>query len=162
MNSGDINQDQKGQSKFRSRNYRKRKKDYYEDLESKVSVLEKEVSKLQAELSKYKKVVEANKIDINNSKLYPEFAKDEDFAFDEAVNMTQERPELSRLSFHLQLWENYGPNSKSRIEFINTLFDSIIDNIAPVDCKIGYAIRKEMTAELKLQIQKCSEMPKYK
>ena len=91
-----------------------------------------------------------------------QFISDENFFFNQCSTIVKERPQMIRTSFYFQLFEGYGPNSKSRKEYINHCFNSIIDNAIPDEFKIFFMLYKQMTPETNLLLKQCAEATKYK
>ena len=66
------------------------------------------------------------------------------------------------LPFAYQLWNGYGPNSESRINFVNDWFDKIMKYWVPDDFKICILLNKNLTPEMHEAIMEWFKSSKLK
>mmetsp|Transcript_2894 Transcript_2894/g.2395 ORF Transcript_2894/g.2395 Transcript_2894/m.2395 type:complete len:219 (+) Transcript_2894:28-684(+) len=131
-------------SMIRSRECRKRKKEYLINLEKKVDRLEKENCELKEENKQLKESVNNQS---TTTRTNEEILKSNVQYYQKLSNDVISDPEKIRLSMLEQSLEEISEWSDSRIGIIKELFKKIIDNICPEATKIWHSFIKNTTVE---------------
>jgi hypothetical protein len=123
-------------NRIRSMNYRKRKREHYENLESKVKELECEVSTLKHKIEKYQQIIDSLNILEERKGEINQFVENETFSVCGIPNLIQKNPVLVNSTMLDQTLELVGPYGSERINAIQKSFKIIIDNSLPLHMKI--------------------------
>ena len=149
-------------SKIRSRQHRKRKKDYISELEFKNKQLESKITELQNEISYYKSLVTVKKVGLGENDEEIKFIEDEDFGFKELGSLFKRDPGLVKMTMIDHLWQSVGTNSQVRKKILNNAFKDIIKYILPDDYRIAFALNENIDRTRFDLIKTIAKCPKYK
>lgn len=113
--------------KERSKIHRERKKQYYLDLEQKVSVLESENKQLKARIAELEFSTKGEEIKEENEKL----VREEDFMYKVLPKMIEKNSDQFRMSLYESSRDSQGAYGDERVKTIKTSFNKIIEAVIP-------------------------------
>jgi len=127
-------------TKDRSREHRKRKREYYGGLEEKIQKLEATIDLLKEENNCLKKMktngVKETTTDDNSLKgMSNSLQRQQDYLYNNLGNKLIINPEEVRFSMIQQEVENTLESFEQRIQIIKKSFSLVLDNIASLDTK---------------------------
>lgn len=131
-------------SRIRSQRYRENKQNYITLLENEIRELKQQVTDLSLQVDYYKNLIKVKNIDPDKDSDNFKFLREEQFLFNELVNVIQNMPMMIKQVTHFQNWENSGLMTESRIKFIKNSIKSLIDFCIPVGVKLSWEILKSM------------------
>ena len=127
-------------NRLRAKEHRQRKKQYIEDLESRVKELETLNLALTLENKNLKEMVKS----LNDVKIIPEedkrslLKKKETFTFNEMPDIFKNDPDKVRFTMIEESMEQISGFSDERLDIIKDSFRDILDNIGSPDTKALY------------------------
>ena len=127
-------------NRLRAKEHRQRKKQYIEDLESRVKELETLNLALTLENKNLKEMVKS----LNDVKIIPEedkrslLKKKETFTFNEMPDIFKNDPDKVRFTMIEESMEQISGFSDERLDFIKDSFRDILDNVGSPDTKALY------------------------
>jgi len=127
-------------NRLRAKEHRQRKKQYIEDLESRVKELETLNLALTLENKNLKEMVKS----LNDVKIIPEedkrslLKKKETFTFNEMPDIFKNDPDKVRFTMIEESMEQISGFSDERLDIIKDSFRDILDNVGSPDTKALY------------------------